>query len=70
MTIAKLAKLAHIEKCMQKQWYDLVMAGQRGTAIPELERMYASYMQVLEEYLRCYEEQHQRANAINTNQCA
>lgn len=56
-----LLKLEYAEKRMKQQWYELVMAEQRGASEQVLEDMYASYMQALEEYNRCSEEC-QRAN--------
>lgn len=40
-------------ECAQQRWYELVMAEQRGASIPELQRMYHSYIRSLEEYNRC-----------------
>jgi hypothetical protein len=46
-------ELEHAEKRVQQKWYDLVMAEQKGTATPALERMYNAYMLAVEEYNRC-----------------
>ncbi len=46
-------ELEHAEKRVQQKWYDLVMAEQKGTAMPALERMYNAYMLAVEEYNRC-----------------
>ena len=55
-------ELEHAEKRVQQKWYDLVMAEQKGTATPALERMYNAYMLAVEEYNRCssdYQREHQ-----------
>jgi hypothetical protein len=69
-----VARLEYAEKRMRKQWYEMVMAGERGASLSVLERMYDSYMKVLEEYLRCYEEEQREegrvAGKVDTNQCA
>lgn len=46
-------ELEHAEKRMQQKWYDLVMAEQKGAAVPALERMYNAYMLAVEDYNRC-----------------
>ncbi len=50
-----LAELEHAEKCMQQQWYDLVMAEQQGNSLEVLEQMYDTYILLAEEYNRRYE---------------
>ncbi len=50
-----LAELERAEKCMQQQWYDLVMAEQQGNSLEALEQMYDTYILLAEEYNRCYE---------------
>ncbi|MBV9712834.1 MAG: hypothetical protein JO011_18190 [Ktedonobacteraceae bacterium] len=52
-------ELEYAEKRMQQKWYDLVMAEQKGAAIPTLERMYNAYMLAVEEYNRCSTEYQQ-----------
>jgi hypothetical protein len=55
-------ELEYVETRMQQKWYDLVMAEQKGTAVPVLERMYNAYMLAVEEYNRCssaYQREHQ-----------
>ena len=51
-----LTELERAEKCMQQQWYDLVMAEQQGEALDVLEHMYDSYILLAEDYNRCSEE--------------
>ncbi len=46
-------ELEYAEKRMQQKWHDLVMAEQRGAAVPVLERMYSAYMLAVEEFNRC-----------------
>jgi hypothetical protein len=50
-----LAELERAEKCMQQQWYDLVMAEQQGNSLEALEQMYDTYILLAEEYNRCCE---------------
>ncbi len=50
-----LAELERAEKCMQQQWYDLVMAEQQGSSLEVLEQMYDTYILLAEEYNRCCE---------------
>lgn len=50
-------KLEYAEQRMKQQWYELVMAEQRGASEQELEDLYATYMQALEEYNRCSQAQ-------------
>jgi hypothetical protein len=47
--------LEHAQKAMQQQWYDLVMAEQRGSTLDVLEHIYDNYILLAEEYNRCYE---------------
>jgi hypothetical protein len=52
-------KLEYAEQRMKQRWYELVMAEQRGASEQELEDLYATYMQALEEYNRCSQPQPQ-----------
>jgi len=49
------AQLEHAQQRMEQKWYNLVMAEQRGEAMPVLERLYNSYVLAMEEYNRCSE---------------
>jgi hypothetical protein len=49
-------ELEQIEKSMQRQWHDLLIAEQEGAALETLERMYDTYILLAEEYNRCSEE--------------
>jgi len=60
MTIAELERA---EKCMQQQWYDLVVAEQQGKSLEALERMYDAYILLAEEYNRCCEAYRQENQA-------
>ncbi len=51
-----MQELEHVEKNMQQQWHDLVMAEQEGAALETLEQMYDTYILLAEEYNRCSEE--------------
>ncbi len=51
-----MQKLEHVEKNMQQQWHDLVLAEQEGAALETLEQMYDTYILLAEEYNRCSEE--------------
>ena len=53
-------ELEQVERSMQQQWQDLVMAEQQGESLETLEQMYDTYILLAEEYNRChdvYEEQ-------------
>ncbi len=58
-----LTELERAEKHMQQQWYDLVMAEQQGNSLEVLEQMYDTYILLVEEYNRCYEE-YQQENQV------
>ena len=51
-----MQELEHVEKNMQQQWHDLVIAEQDGADLQTLEQMYDSYILLAEEYNRCSEE--------------
>jgi hypothetical protein len=44
-------QLNRAEQRMQRRWFDLAMAEQRGQPMPVLERMYDTYMRALAEYV-------------------
>jgi hypothetical protein len=52
MTVVELER---VQKVMQRQWYDLVMAEQQGSPLEVLEQMYDTYILLAEEYNRCSE---------------
>jgi hypothetical protein len=45
------AELNRAEQRMQRRWFDLAMAEQRGQPMPVLERMYDTYLRALDEYV-------------------
>ena len=47
-----MSELEYAQKRMQQKWFDLVMAEQRGVALPVLERMYSAYVLAMEEFNR------------------
>jgi hypothetical protein len=47
-----MQELEHVEKNMQQQWHDLVIAEQEGAALQTLEQMYDTYILLAEEYQR------------------
>jgi hypothetical protein len=49
-------ELEQVEKNMQSQWHDLVIAEQEGAALETLEQMYDTYILLAEEFNRCSEE--------------
>ena len=51
-----MQELEQVEKNMQRQWHDLVIAEQEGAPLETLERMYDTYILLAEEYNRCSEE--------------
>jgi len=44
-------QLSRAEQRMQRRWFDLAMAEQRGQPMPILERMYDTYLRALDEYV-------------------
>jgi hypothetical protein len=44
-------QLHSAEQRMQRRWFDLAMAEQRGQPMPVLERMYDTYLRALDEYI-------------------
>ena len=58
-----LQELEQVEKTMQSQWHDLVLAEQEGAALETLEQMYDRYILLAEEYNRCSEE-HRREEQL------
>lgn len=61
-SIMNRAQLEHAQQRMEQKWYNLVMAEQRGEAMPVLERLYNSYVLAMEEYNRCSEIYQQTLN--------
>lgn len=45
------ADLHRAEQRMQRRWFDLAMAEQRGQPMSILERMYDTYLRALDEYV-------------------
>jgi hypothetical protein len=45
-------ELDQLERRMEKRWYDLAMAEQRGQPVHALERMYDAYIKALDDYIR------------------
>ena len=43
--------LDRAERQMQRRWFDLAMAEQRGQPMRALERMYDAYLRALDEYV-------------------
>ena len=54
-----MQELEHVEKNMQQQWHDLVIAEQQGQPLETLEQMYDMYILLAEEYNR-YSEEYRR----------
>ena len=44
-------ELSLLEKRMERRWYDLAMAEQRGQPVHVLERMYDAYLSALDAYI-------------------
>ena len=44
-------ELERLEKRMERRWYDLAMAEQRGQPVHVLERMYDAYLSALDAYI-------------------
>jgi len=47
------AEIARLEKRMERYWFDLAMAEQRGQPAHALERMYDRYLKSLDEFIAC-----------------
>jgi hypothetical protein len=45
------AQLERVEQRMQRRWFDLAMAEQRGQPMHALERMYDAYLRALDDYV-------------------
>jgi hypothetical protein len=48
----QMTELERLERRMERKWYDLAMAEQRGQPPHALERMYDAYLKALDEYIR------------------
>jgi hypothetical protein len=48
---ASMRQLAQLEKQMERRWFDLAMAEQRGQPSHVLERMYEAYLSALDAYI-------------------
>ena len=59
-----MQELEHVEKNMQQQWHDLVIAEQQGAALETLEQMYDTYILLAEEYNRCSEEYQREQQSV------
>jgi hypothetical protein len=55
-----MTELERLERRMEKKWYDLAMAEQRGQPLHALERMYDSYLKALDEFI-----QYQRTHSVH-----
>lgn len=51
-TPATISELERLERRMERRWYDLAMAEQRGMPTHTLERMYDAYLRALDEYVQ------------------
>lgn len=58
--IHAVSELERLERRMEKKWYDLAMAEQRGQPVHALERMYDAYLKSLDEFI-----QYQRTQAAH-----
>jgi hypothetical protein len=50
-TTLSAAELERLERRMERRWYDLAMAEQRGQPVHALERMYDAYVRAMDEFL-------------------
>ncbi len=48
-----MTELERLERRMQRRWYDLAMAEQRGQPPHALERMYQAYLRAMDEFVAC-----------------
>ena len=52
MSEIDLARLERLERAVKRAWWDLAQAEQHGgVSVPEMERLYARYVQALNAYL-------------------
>jgi hypothetical protein len=51
ITDQSLAELERLERRMERRWYDLAMAEQRGQPPHALERMYQAYLRAMDEFV-------------------
>ena len=49
--------LEQLERRMERKWYDLATAEQRGQPVHVLERMYDAYLKALDDYVRYQQDQ-------------
>jgi hypothetical protein len=47
-----MTELERLERRMEKKWYDLAMAEQRGQPVHALERMYDAYLKSLDDFIQ------------------
>ena len=47
-----MSELERLEKKMERKWYDLAMAEQRGQPMYVLERMYDAYLKALDDFVQ------------------
>jgi hypothetical protein len=47
-----MSELERLEKKMERKWYDLAMAEQRGQPMHVLERMYDAYLKALDDFVQ------------------
>lgn len=47
-----MTDLERLERRMEKKWYDLAMAEQRGQPVHALERMYDAYLKSLDDFIQ------------------
>ena len=47
-----MTELERLERRMEKKWYDLAMAEQRGQPVHALERMYDAYLKALDDFIQ------------------
>jgi hypothetical protein len=51
MSTQSIEELARLERHMERRWYDLAMAEQRGQPAHVLERMYQTYLHAMDEFV-------------------
>ena len=51
MATVTMSELERLERRMERRWYDLAMAEQRGQPPHALERMYQAYVRAMDEFV-------------------
>jgi len=53
MSTISYDEMQRLERRMERRWYDLAMAEQRGQPVHALDRMYDAYLRAMDEFVAC-----------------